>query len=56
MGRPTRYDWDDKKDICWQLYVEQKKSPTEIVAWFANHFSVPESELPRSVPYPVSVC
>lgn len=46
MGRPSRYDWDDKRDICWKLYVEEKKSPKEIVAWFSNHFGVPESELP----------
>ncbi|KAH9818150.1 Clr5 domain [Teratosphaeria destructans] len=47
-GRPPRYDWDDKKDICYQLYVEQKKSPPEIVRYFANHFGVPESEIPSA--------
>ncbi|KAK5121059.1 hypothetical protein LTR85_005543 [Meristemomyces frigidus] len=46
MGRPSRYDWDDKKDICYQLYVEQKKSPREIVKYFAQHFGCAESELP----------
>jgi len=43
----AQYDWEDKKDICYQLYVEQKKSPKEIVKYFANHFGVPESEIPR---------
>ncbi|KAF2765199.1 hypothetical protein EJ03DRAFT_217875 [Teratosphaeria nubilosa] len=47
-GRPPKYDWDDKKDICYQLYVEQKKSPPEIVRYFANHFGVPESEIPSA--------
>ncbi|TKA33231.1 hypothetical protein B0A50_00784 [Salinomyces thailandicus] len=48
MPRPSRYDWDDKRDICWQLYVEQRKTPKECVAWFSNHFNVPESELPSA--------
>ena len=47
MGRPSRYDWDDKKDICYQLYVAQKKSPKEIVKYFADHFGCSEEELPR---------
>jgi hypothetical protein len=45
-GRPSKYDWEDKKDICYQLYVEQKKTPREIVEYFANHFKVPVSEIP----------
>ncbi|EMC98573.1 hypothetical protein BAUCODRAFT_21966 [Baudoinia panamericana UAMH 10762] len=43
-----KYDWDDKKDICYKLYVEGKKTPRDIVKYFANHFSVPESELPSA--------
>ncbi|KAK4541916.1 hypothetical protein LTR36_007280 [Oleoguttula mirabilis] len=46
MGRAPKYDWDDKKDICYQLYVEQKKSPGEIVKYFAQHFGCAENELP----------
>ncbi|KAK5131816.1 hypothetical protein LTR08_000571 [Meristemomyces frigidus] len=46
VGRPCRYDWDDKYDICYQLYVEQKKSPREVVEYFAQHFSCAQSKLP----------
>jgi len=30
-GRVSRYDWDDKKEICYKLFVEERKSPREIV-------------------------
>ena len=46
MPRPQKYDWDDKRDICYKLYVEQKLPASEIVTHFANHFNLPESELP----------
>jgi len=47
MVGKAKYDWDDKRDVCYQLFVEQKKTPKEIVTYFADHFCVPESELPR---------
>ncbi|KAK3659885.1 hypothetical protein LTR22_008252 [Elasticomyces elasticus] len=47
-GRTPKYDWDDKRDVCYQLFVVEKKSPNEIVTHFANHFGVPESELPSA--------
>ncbi|KAK4551838.1 hypothetical protein LTR86_010834 [Recurvomyces mirabilis] len=46
MGRPAKYDWEDKKDICYQLSVVERKTPREIATYFANHFNVPESEIP----------
>ena len=46
-GRPSRYDWDDKYDICYKLYVEQKKSPREVVKHFVEQFSCSEADLPR---------
>ena len=48
MGRPPKYDWDDKRDICYKLYVEDKLSGTQIVKYFAKHFHIAESELPAS--------
>ncbi|PNS19477.1 hypothetical protein CAC42_7321 [Sphaceloma murrayae] len=30
------YDWDDKKDICYRLYVEEKKSLEEVVDYFRD--------------------
>ncbi|KAK3116939.1 hypothetical protein LTR53_002162 [Teratosphaeriaceae sp. CCFEE 6253] len=41
-GRASKYDWDDKKDICYQLYVEEKKTPGQIVKYFAEHFGFQE--------------
>ena len=45
-GRPKKYDWNDKRDICYQLYVEQKKPVSEIIKYFAERFKVDRSELP----------
>ncbi|TKA41626.1 hypothetical protein B0A54_06514 [Friedmanniomyces endolithicus] len=42
------YDWDDKKDVCYQLFVVEKKSINEIITHFANHFGVAETELPSA--------
>ncbi|KAF2483405.1 hypothetical protein BDY17DRAFT_238157, partial [Neohortaea acidophila] len=46
MGRPPKYDWDDKRDICYKLWVVDKLSTPNIVKWFAEHFKLPESEVP----------
>jgi len=48
MPRPKKYDWDDKRDICCKLWVEDKLSGTEIVQWFSDHLGIPKSELPNS--------
>ena len=45
-GRQQKYDWDDKRDICYKLYVQEKKSPRQIVRHFCELFNVDESELP----------
>lgn len=48
MGRGPKYDWSDKRDVCHKLYVEQKLPAPKIVEYFANHFKLPESELPAA--------
>ncbi|KAK3723176.1 hypothetical protein LTR37_001899 [Vermiconidia calcicola] len=48
MPRPQKYDWDDKKDLCYKLYVEEKLSAPKIVAYFATRLNVPESDLPTA--------
>lgn len=45
-GRPSKYDWSDKRDICHKLYVEEKKSAVEIAKYFAERFNVSEDDLP----------
>ena len=46
MPRPKKYDWEDKREICYKLFVEERLSATQIVKYFAKHFNIPESELP----------
>lgn len=28
------YDWDDKEDACYRMYIEEKKSLEEIMDYF----------------------
>lgn len=46
VGRPPKYDWTDKKDICWKLYVDEHKSASEIQKYFSQHFDIAISDLP----------
>ncbi|CAK1357715.1 unnamed protein product [Cercospora beticola] len=46
VGRPPKYDWADKKDICWKLYVDEHKSASEIQKYFSQHFDIAISDLP----------
>ena len=48
MGRHPKYDWSDKQDVCYKLYVEQKLPVAQVIEYFANHFKVPPSELPAN--------
>ena len=32
------YDWEDKKQICYQLYVEQKDSMEDIMTYMREHY------------------
>ncbi|KAF2716078.1 hypothetical protein K431DRAFT_236167 [Polychaeton citri CBS 116435] len=47
-GRPRKYDWSDKRDICHRLYVEEKKNVRQVVEWFAEHFSLDTTQLPST--------
>ncbi|KJY00417.1 hypothetical protein TI39_contig330g00005 [Zymoseptoria brevis] len=46
VGRPPKYDWSDKRDICYKLYVEEQKTAADIARYFADHFNVTEKDLP----------
>lgn len=46
VGRPPKYDWSDKKDICYKLYVEESKSAAEIQKYFSQNFNLALSDLP----------
>lgn len=45
-GRPAKYKWDDKRDLCYKLYVEERKSAAEIAKYFAEQQDADASELP----------
>ncbi|KXT16797.1 hypothetical protein AC579_5479 [Pseudocercospora musae] len=46
VGRPPKYDWADKKDICYRLYVTEQKSAAEIAKYFADTFKTDPSDIP----------
>ncbi|EME83014.1 uncharacterized protein MYCFIDRAFT_35833 [Pseudocercospora fijiensis CIRAD86] len=46
VGRPPKYDWADKKDLCYRLYVTEQKSGAEIVKYFAETFRTNPSDIP----------
>ncbi|KXT05217.1 hypothetical protein AC578_8353 [Pseudocercospora eumusae] len=46
VGRPYKYDWDDKKDICYRLYVTEQKSVAEIAKYFIGRFKTSPSDIP----------
>ncbi len=52
IGRPPKYDWTDKKDICHQLYVQEQKSAAEIQKYFSEHFHLELADLPWYVIFP----
>jgi hypothetical protein len=56
VGRPPKYDWSDKRDICYKLYVEEHRSAADIARYFADHFNVPEKDLPWYGPFCVFTC
>lgn len=45
-GRPPKYDWTDKKDICHQLYVQEHRSAAEIQKYFSQTFHLALTDLP----------
>lgn len=49
MPRNKKYDWSDKKDACYKLYVEEQRSMREILAYFSEALGVPEENLPSYV-------
>lgn len=46
-GRPLKHDWSDKKDVCYKLYIEERKHIREVVKYFADALGVDRSEVPK---------
>lgn len=42
------YDWENKEELCYRLYIEEKKSLEEIMEFMKEHHKF----APRYVPIP----
>lgn len=42
------YDWENKEELCYRLYIEEKKSLEEIMEFMKEHHKF----APRCVPVP----
>lgn len=31
------YDWDNKEDVCYRMYIEEKKSLEDIMEYMKEH-------------------
>jgi hypothetical protein len=46
MPRQKKYDWSDKKDVCYRLWVEEEKSLPQVQEYFAQALGVAEGCIP----------
>ncbi len=46
---PKKYDWTDKRDICYNVYVEQGKSLRELKEYLCDALGVAQEDLPSYV-------
>ena len=44
------YDWDDKRDLCWRMYVDEKKTTKQIMEFFKDEMGF----VPRYVEIPLT--
>lgn len=49
MPRHKKYDWSDKKDICYQLWVEEERTLPEIMEYFSQALGVAPDSIPSYV-------
>jgi len=50
MPRNKKYDWADKKDICYRLWVEEEKSLPQVQEYFSKALGVTDECIPSYVP------
>jgi hypothetical protein len=46
MPRQKKYDWSDKRDICYKLYVEERRPMRDLLKYFSEALGVSQEELP----------
>ena len=49
MPRHKKYDWADKKDLCYRLWVDEEKSLPQVQEYFAQALGVAEDCIPSCV-------
>jgi hypothetical protein len=49
MPRHKKYDWADKKDLCYRLWVEEEKSLPQVQEYFSQALGVAEDCIPSYV-------
>lgn len=47
MARNKKHNFDDKKQICYKLYVEEKRPMRELLKYFEESSGLPREELPK---------
>lgn len=49
MPRAKKYDWSDKRDLCYRLFIEEKKTLPELKDYFAQALGVAADSIPSYV-------
>jgi hypothetical protein len=49
MARNKKYDWSDKRDICYKLYIEEEKTLPELKEYFIQALGVAKESIPSYV-------
>lgn len=47
MARNKKHNFDDKKQICYKLYIEEKRPMRELLKYFETSSELPREELPK---------
>jgi hypothetical protein len=49
MPPHKKYDWSDKREICYRLWVEEERSLPEIMEYFSQALGVAADSIPSYV-------
>jgi len=49
MPKHKKYDWSDKRDICYRLWVEEERTMPEMKQYFSQALGVAEDSIPSYV-------
>jgi hypothetical protein len=49
MPAHKRYDWSDKRDLCYRLWVEEERTLPEIMGYFSQALGVAADSIPSYV-------